>query len=716
MAGRRGVDIQEWATRLGYRPVERRPGEVRWWVVIPLAFVTTFLALAVPALRLPVSAVWGFGAVACFAWRARHEAAPAAGVWWRFTVGGLFLMVGLAIRIALSSEADPYPLPSAADLFMIPGYVLLLLGGWSVAHERSGGEPRDGDRFDAAIVAGTAALVVWSLVVAPVISDSSLPVAERGLEVLYTVLALGLIYFVVEGGLGPGYPSASLRLLLAFAVFLWVIDAFGADDVAAQNLGDLLFLAVPIPASLAAAAALEPSARWAFAGPDPEVGDRQTLRFVIAGAVLVVGPGVQIALPLVGGDDSGGWVAAVGSALLSVLIFARLVRLVQESRRPPSDHEQELERLRGTNTLLRQLDLMARDDAAPVDVAGAAVEVGGRAGDLLHAEVMALVVVDNAQGIWMPRLQQGCELEPVTEPEHLPAPLDEVATGRTGVVALGRPARGEDGPTHPLVPGSRSGIYAPLLGREGIIGVFAVEHSEPGRWGLHDLRLVGGLVQVLAVTADNARSVRRLQTRGAIEHRHDTARELHDQFGQVLTTLGLEVDRLRSSGGADAEDLDKLREAVSAASLEVRAALRALRAPPPSDAGFPGAARDLVDRLRGTGPTIHLEVDDAGRRPGPEVEQQMVGILQEALTNTRRHAKASKATVRWAVSAEGAARLEIEDDGVGFVPPSEAGGTIGLVGMAERAELLDGHLRVHSAPGEGCRIVVEAPPWEGGGS
>jgi signal transduction histidine kinase len=348
-------------------------------------------------------------------------------------------------------------------------------------------------------------------------------------------------------------------------------------------------------------------------------------------------------------------------------------------------------------------------------MAATAVEVGGRASRLLQAEVMALVVVDNAQGIWMPRLAQGCSLEPVSDPAELPPPLDLVAGGAvTGVVSLGRPARGGVSPSRSLVEGSRSGIYAPLRGREGIIGVFMVEHSDPDRWRLDDLKLVAGLVEVLAVTADNARSVRRLQTRGAIEHRHDAARDLHDEFGQVLTTLGLEVDRLRSSGGADADDLDKLRDAVSAASVEVRSALRALRLPPLGVAGFAGAAEDLIARLRGTGPIIELEVAAPDRRAGGEVEQQMVGILQEALTNARRHGQASSVTVRWSVDEDGAAHHEVEDYGVGFEPPTGPAQTIGLVGMAERAELLDGRMRVHSAPGQGCRIVVDAPPWERG--
>jgi signal transduction histidine kinase len=708
-----GGRISVLAERLGYRPVERLPGEVRWFVVVGAAFVCTALAVAVPPLRFSMSVAWAFGTVFAIAWRALREAPPAEAVWWRFAVGGGLLVVGLSVRTALATPDDPYPLPSWADVFMLPSYLVLLLAARNSARLRRGAERRRGDHIDAAIVAGTAALVVWSLVVAPVMTDPAIPLVERGFELAYTVIALGFIYFTVVGGLGPGYPSPAHRLLLAFGVFLWVLDAFGADDVAARDFGDLLYLAVPIPASLAAAAALEPSARWAFAGPDPETGERLGLRLAISASLLLVGPAVQVAAQQAD-DGAGGWVAAVGTVLLAGLIFWRLSDLIRTSRAPASDHAQELERLHDANRLLRGMDVMARDEAAPVDVLAAAEGVGGRATRLLGASVVALVVADNAQGIWMPRLAEGVQLDAVPGAADLPRPLDQVAGNATGVMTLGGHARGVPGPSTPLVAGSRSGIYAPLVSEEAVVGVFAVEHPDADRWGLHDLQLVAGLAEVLAVTVDNARSVRRLQTRGAIEHRHDASRDLHDLFGQVLTTLGLEVDRLRIGGGADAEQLEQLRQSVTAASGEIRAALRTLRPPTLSEAGFPGAAEDLFARLGGSGPELELVVERPGWRAADEVEQQMAGILQEAVTNARRHGRATRVTVRWSVRDDGSVRLEVADDGIGFEPPSQPGGTLGLVGMAERAELLDGRMRVHSAPGEGCRIVVEAPPWEGG--
>jgi signal transduction histidine kinase len=711
MSGRRGLDIQELAIRLGYKTVERRPNEARWWAVVAAAVVVTAACLGFPALRLPAAVVWAFGAVGVIALRAVWSSPPSRNVWWLFAAGGALFVVGLATRSALSSPSDPFPLPSAADFFMAPGFVVLALAGYAAARLRRGGEPRPGDRFDAAIVAGTAALVVWSLVVAPVVSDGSLPLSERALEALYTVLGLGLIFFVVEGGLGPGYSSASYRLLMAFAVFLWVIDAFGAEDVASLDVGDALFLAVPIPASLAAAAAVEPSARWAFGGPDPDSGDRQALRLVIAGFGLVVGPGLQVLL-LAMRDVPGEGVAVVGGTLLTLLIFVRLVDLIATGQRGEDQRASELRRLRDANLLLRRVDVMSRDATAPADVAATAVDVGGRATSLLGAEVVALVVADNAQGIWVPRLAQGVALATATDPDQLPSPLDLVARSQDRVLVLGRAPRFDDPPPRPLVEGMGSGVYAPLRGREGVVGVFAVEHPDPDRWTLADHQLVAELAEVLAVTADNARSVRRLRTRQAIENRQDVARDLHDQFGQVLTTLGLEVDRLIGAGGADDADLEKLRDAMSRASVEVRSALRSLRPLGGDGESFERAARSLLERLGGVGPKVTLVISEPSGRAAPEVEAQMLGILQEALTNARRHGQATKVEVMWTVDVDNTTHLVVADDGVGFVLATAPGGTLGLVGMAERAELIDARLRVDSAPGAGCRITVDAPPWQ----
>lgn len=698
--------IDTWAARVGLTE-ERRGGEVPWPVVVGATLLVTSVAVVVPVLRVPTGTLVAVLGVAATAWRARRSEGEERTVWALLAIGGGLLVSGLLARVASASDGDAFPIPSPAEMLILPAFVCLVAAGLTGARLRRGGEHRPGDHVDALIVSGVAALVVWALVLAPTVDDSTLSAEQRGLELIYSVLNVGLIFTVVEGWLGPGRPSHAYRLLLAFALSLWVLDAVSTDALASSEPSEL-FLLVPIPAGLAMAAALEPSARWAFDGPDVDAPERHVLRLVSASLVLVLGPGLGAVL-LVEGDRPGGGTAVAVGVLLSLLILGRMAALAQE-RRASGGHAEQLQWLRDANRLLRRVDAMAREADSSADVVATAGHVGGRVTTLLGASAVALLTADGPDRLWLPRLAQGVELEPVERAALLPQPLDRIARGGDRVLVLGQRDRSGQVVGPPLVASSRSGIYAPLRGREGVVGVIAVEHPQRDRWGLADRRLVAELADVLAVTVENARTLRRLRTRGALEHRHDAARDLHDQFGQVLTTLGLEVDRLLAAGGADEADLEKLRDGVSRASVEVRSALRALRAPEVAD-GFEAATADLLRRTGPVGPEVQVEVVAPGRRAAPEVERQMVGIFQEALTNARRHGSASRVDVRWEVGPDESARLEVVDDGVGFDPPVASTGTLGLVGMAERAELVDALLRVESAPGSGCRVVVVAPPW-----
>jgi signal transduction histidine kinase len=100
----------------------------------------------------------------------------------------------------------------------------------------------------------------------------------------------------------------------------------------------------------------------------------------------------------------------------------------------------------------------------------------------------------------------------------------------------------------------------------------------------------------------------------------------------------------------------------------------------------------------------------AGQRFEAEVETAAYRIVQEALTNVARHAGVRQATVRaWA--ERDTLRVQIEDHGIGFDPPSIrfAGYSTGLAGMHERARVLGGQLRIDTAPGAGTRIIAELP-------
>jgi signal transduction histidine kinase len=108
-----------------------------------------------------------------------------------------------------------------------------------------------------------------------------------------------------------------------------------------------------------------------------------------------------------------------------------------------------------------------------------------------------------------------------------------------------------------------------------------------------------------------------------------------------------------------------------------------------------------------------LRVLGEKRRFSPEVELALYRIAQEALSNVRKHAQATSANVTIEFT-NSAVQIVVQDDGKGFTPPALTGdlavaGKLGLVGMQERVRLLQGTLALHSQPGMGTRVEVNAP-------
>lgn len=200
------------------------------------------------------------------------------------------------------------------------------------------------------------------------------------------------------------------------------------------------------------------------------------------------------------------------------------------------------------------------------------------------------------------------------------------------------------------------------------------------------------------------------------EERARVYRELHDEAGQSLTALKIHLELLNGELPAGAAGLGaRLREAVALVEAtvdRVRALAQDLR-PPALDTL--GLNRTLEGFCRTFGHRTHLPVEYAGvELPHLRDAAQicLYRFLQEALTNAAKHARASRVRVRLE-ALPGAARLTVEDDGAGFdaaraLGGAEAGG-LGLVGMRERLELLEGRLEIRSAPGAGTAIAAVVP-------
>jgi two-component system sensor histidine kinase UhpB len=199
--------------------------------------------------------------------------------------------------------------------------------------------------------------------------------------------------------------------------------------------------------------------------------------------------------------------------------------------------------------------------------------------------------------------------------------------------------------------------------------------------------------------------------------RHRIARELHDQVGQDLAILQLALSRLQKLAPTTeaAEALSEVREIAVEALKEVRQVSLDLRPGMLDDAGLYSTLREYAQTFSERS-HIAVEVTVSGpeERLTPELEVTVFRIVQEAMTNTAKHAQASR--VRLALS-RGPRTLEVtvQDDGAGFDLEQALQGqrrrSLGLFGMEERCRLSGGELTIESRPGEGTRIkcVWEIP-------
>jgi signal transduction histidine kinase len=254
-------------------------------------------------------------------------------------------------------------------------------------------------------------------------------------------------------------------------------------------------------------------------------------------------------------------------------------------------------------------------------------------------------------------------------------------------------------------------MYVRLTSRGQVVGMLGLEHPSSGRYDAHDAILLSGLAEVLALTVDNARWFGRLRTLGAQEERIRIARDLHDRLGQWLTYVSMELERIVAEDEPVTADLFRLQSDVQSALDELRETLRQLRSGVTDQKPLAVVAQDVVNRFaeRADVATTLTVVHPEDRVSVP-VENELLRILQEALTNVDRHADAEHVDVVWDVRG-GEFELVIADDGRGFESAKGVrDSAYGLVGMRERADVIGARLQIDSTPGAGTTVRVFAGP------
>ena len=188
------------------------------------------------------------------------------------------------------------------------------------------------------------------------------------------------------------------------------------------------------------------------------------------------------------------------------------------------------------------------------------------------------------------------------------------------------------------------------------------------------------------------------------------SRELHDDFGQILTALGAMIRRAdKKNIPPDSplrSDLNEIRDVVQETLEKTRGFSQALHPTILDDYGLERAVERYVQTF-GRQTALDIDLVREGSEAVPDgTAIHVYRVLQEALNNVARHAKASEATVRLLFDS-GKLRLEVEDNGVGI--PAKPVNGLGLIGMRERAELMGGRVTVKRATKCGTLVVLEVP-------
>jgi len=297
---------------------------------------------------------------------------------------------------------------------------------------------------------------------------------------------------------------------------------------------------------------------------------------------------------------------------------------------------------------------------------------------------------------------------------------------RTGVVQV------TESPSHDpelrrlaAMQNCRAAACLPLVVGLDAFGVMVFADPRPERFAPARLEMLEAVARQATGALQNAKLYQNLlQEKERISEIHEEARrklarDLHDGPTQSISAIAMRVNFARRLIERDvkaaADELFKIEELARRTTKEIRQMLFTLRPLVLESQGLVSALEQLAAKMRETYNQEVVVEASPGAADDMEVGKQGVVffIAEEAVNNARKHARAPHVWIR--LKREGELfRMEIEDDGVGFDPGAvesnyEARGSLGMVNLRERTELVSGVIRIHSAPGQGTRVLLTVP-------
>jgi len=271
-------------------------------------------------------------------------------------------------------------------------------------------------------------------------------------------------------------------------------------------------------------------------------------------------------------------------------------------------------------------------------------------------------------------------------------------------------------------------IVVPLRAGFENFGVVIFGSSKPGLYNTDLENLLVAICNQAIVALQNAQLYQDLRQEKerivAVEEdaRKKLARNLHDGPTQSIASIAMQVNFVRKliekEGNTDqvSEELEKVENLARRTTKQIRHMLFTLRPLILETQGLQAALEQYINKLDETnGMTISLDVDPrAAEALNKQAEGKVFYIIEEAISNARKHSQADNIWVSLKLQNDAAFVAEVEDDGTGFDVDAiqmtyDRRGSLGLVNMHDRAEMTDGALSISSAPGKGTRVRLTIP-------
>jgi two-component system nitrate/nitrite sensor histidine kinase NarX len=378
-----------------------------------------------------------------------------------------------------------------------------------------------------------------------------------------------------------------------------------------------------------------------------------------------------------------------------------------------------------TGDLVERNDDLAKRNAVLAAVYDVSLAVSGQA----DPETVLAAIVDHARDLL------GVDAALLA----LCGPADELrlraASARPGVLAAALAESRAVGPVRAaggtlatagelgryLGPGYAVGLEAPIMQGADRVGILGVVTAEPRAYSPSDVEALRALATQVGLALEAERLRDELRALAVQGERERIAREMHDGLAQVLgyvNTKSQAVEELLAAERVQEarKQLSELAGAARSVYVDVREAILNLSPPPHLERGLTAALEDYAAKYAESSKlAVRFKATPEAREAllSPEVQAEVFGVAREALTNTRKHARAHRVTV--ALAREGAdLTLRITDDGVGFDTESVGTGPerwphFGLAGMRERAAAVGGSVTWRSSPGSGSEIELHVP-------